>query len=103
MDLLLVAEDRGMTVPQSAVVKTGYVAVEAVSLKCRDRMAVGDVQSAMSRRMAAAPGQPWPCPVGEWDGERFYISDGRHEYIAALMLGCTHILVAWIDPAAGVV
>lgn len=84
-----------MTVPAGEVVHTGYVRIDNVRMACRDRMAVGDVERAMQRRMAAAPGQPWPCPVGEWDGERFTVVDGRHEYVAALMLGAEWLLVAW--------
>lgn len=98
---LLIAEDRGMTVPAGAIVQTGYVRVDLVTLLCRDRMAVGDVERAMQRRMAAHPGQPWPCPRGEWQGDRFAIIDGRHEFVAALMLGCEYILVAWVGPREG--
>lgn len=87
-----------MVVPAGATVCTRYVPIWAITLACRDRMAIGDVDRAMQRRMACAPAQPWPCPVGEWQGDRFAIFDGRHEFIAALMLGVEHILVAWIDP-----
>jgi hypothetical protein len=38
----------------------------------------------------------WPPINGKWDGDRFIVMDGRHEYLAALMLGWTHILVSWI-------
>ena len=97
MSPVSVAEDRSMAVPAGATVRTGYVPVEDVALACRERMAIGDVERAMQRRMSCAPGQPWPCPVGEWKGGRFWISDGRHEYVAAVMLGCSHLLVAWIE------
>lgn len=93
---VMIGEDRSMTVPQGRVVKTAYVPIDRVYLGNRSRMGVGDVERAMQRRMAASPGQPWPCPVGEWDGDRFRIADGRHEYVAALMLGDQFILVAWI-------
>lgn len=100
MPALHIAEDRSLLVPAGATIKTAYVSVDDCVLACRDRMAVGDVDAAMKRMMAAAPGQPWPCPVGEWDGTRtkvFKIFDGRHAFIGALMLGCSHILVAWIE------
>lgn len=100
MNPLRIAEDRGMTVPAGQTVSTRYVHVDAVSLACRDRMAVGDIERAMQRRMAAAPGQPWPCPIGTWEGDRFRIIDGRHEFVAALMLGCEYVLVAWIEEKA---
>jgi hypothetical protein len=41
--------------------------------------------------------QRWPCPVGHWEGERFVITDGRHQYVAALMLGLEFLLVAWTE------
>lgn len=91
------AEDRSMLVPPGCIVRTGYVAVEAVTLACRDRMAIGDVKIAFERLLQFGENQPWPCPRGEWSGERFTIVDGRHEYVASLMLGRSHILVAWIE------
>jgi hypothetical protein len=65
---------------------------------------VGDVDRAFQRRLQHQPDDAWPPPVGEWeddsDGARtFVIHDGRHEFIAALMLGSREILVAWIEDA----
>lgn len=92
---LLIAEDRSLVVPPGSRVETGYVRIDLVRLACRDRMAVGDVERAY-RRLLGTPGQPWPPPVGAWDGQRFVVYDGRHEYVAALMLGVEHLLVAWV-------
>lgn len=97
MTPLRIAEDRGIVVPSGGRVLTEYIPIFTVILACRDRMAVGDVERAMQRRMSCSPDQPWPCPVGEWRGDRFAIFDGRHEYVAALMLGVEHLLVAWIE------
>lgn len=94
---LLVPEDRSMVVPTGSIVRTDYVQIENIALACRDRMAVGDVERAMQRRMSCAPDQPWPCPRGEWREEKFWVVDGRHEVIAAMMLGSSHILVAWVE------
>lgn len=94
---LVQLEDRGMAVPAGVIVRTAYVPVGDVVLACRERMAVGDVAEAYQRRLNCQPGQPWPCPVGEWQGSRFAIRDGRHEFIAALMLGCQYVLVAWLE------
>lgn len=99
---LRVAEDRGLLVPAGAVVQTAYVPVGDITMANRERMAVGDVDAAYRRRLACQPGQPWPCPVGQWQGGRFQIHDGRHEFIAAQMLGCEFLLVAWMEgPAHG--
>jgi hypothetical protein len=99
------AEDRSLAVPPGALVRTGYVSVWDVKLGCRERMAVGDVKGSYERRLQLGDHQPWPCPRGVWEGEegksQFVIHDGRHEYVAALMLGQDFILVAWPDAQAG--
>jgi hypothetical protein len=90
-----VAEDRSLAVPPGQRVVTGYVHVDEIRLACRARMAIGDVDRAYQKRLQLGPNQPWPCPRGYWDGVRFVLLDGRHDFVAALMLGQTHILVAW--------
>ena len=99
MTAVAIAEDRSLVVPAGQLVRTGYVAVEAVTLACRDRMALGDVREAFERQLQLGAAQRWPCPRGHWSGERFIIVDGRHEYVAALMLGRSHLLVAWTEMA----
>ncbi len=89
--------DRCINVPPGQVVQTGYVDVFRVRLACRERMAVGDVDRAFQKLLRAGHHQPFPCPVGAWDGDTFILHDGRHEWIASLMLGKTHILVAWLS------
>lgn len=90
-------EDRSMVVPAGKVVCTGYVAIDKIRMACRDRMAVGDVAAAYQKILCLGDTQRWPPPVGSWDGSTFVITDGRHEYIASLMIGRAHLLVAWID------
>jgi hypothetical protein len=94
--------DRAIAVAPGHVVRTDYVRVEDVVLACRERMAIGDVDRAFQKRLQIGDHQPWPCPRGAWreDG-RFEIVDGRHEYVATLMLGHSHILVAWEEPRSG--
>lgn len=94
-------QDRTISVPPGHTIATAYVPVDAVRLACRDRMALGDVDLAYQRRLQMGDHQPFPCPTGRWEGDRFVIHDGRHEYIATLMLGISHILVAWIVPPSG--
>ena len=98
MPPLLVAQDRAIAVPQGWTVSTGYVDVFKVRLACRARMAVGDVDRAYQKRLQAGDAQPFPCPNGEWDGDEFELHDGRHEWVAAVMLGQSHLLVAWLVP-----
>lgn len=97
MNPLLVAEDRGLAVPLGALVVTAYVPIHRIRMACRERMAVGDVDRAYQRLLQSAPSQPWPPPVGSWEGETFVVADGRHAYVAALMLGFAALFVAWVE------
>lgn len=101
MGAVAIAEDRTMAVPPGKIVRTGYVAVGMVDLSCRERMTPGDVKAAYERLLQLGDRQPWPSPCGTWNGNRFIIEDGRHQFIASLMLGKTHIFVAWLDDNAG--
>ena len=94
---IALVEDRSIAVPNGAVIRTGYVDVFLCRLACRERMAVGDVNGAYQRRIQLGDRQPWPCPRGHWQDGVFVIVDGRHEWVAAVMLGLSHILVAWIE------
>lgn len=97
--------DRSLRVPAGCIVLTGYVPVHRVRLGCRDRMAVGDVETAYRKRLQLGAAQEWPPPRGRWenddtDGARqFVIEDGRHAYVAALMCGLDFLLVAWVEDA----
>lgn len=94
-----VAEDRSISVPAGKRVIADYVPIDQVMLGCRDRMAIGDVDIAYRRRLQLGwkQAQPWPPPRGHWLGDRFVIDDGRHEFVAALMLGQEYLLCAWIE------
>lgn len=92
-----IAEDRSISVPPGKLIKTGYVRVFNCEFACRERMAFGDVKAAFEKSLQLGDHCAWPCPKGHWEGERFVIIDGRHEYIAALMLGKEYILVAWLE------
>ena len=93
-------QDRSISVAPGQRVVTGYVPIEQITMACRARMAVGDVEAAYRKQLALGDHQAFPCPNGRWDGERFILLDGRHAFVAALMLGMTHLLVAWTEGAA---
>lgn len=97
---LVTVADRSFAVPPGHVVRTGYVDVFKVRHACRARMAVGDVGGAYQKRIQSGEASPFPCPNGHWDGDVFVIEDGRHEHVAAMMIGIGFMLVAWIEPAA---
>lgn len=96
---VLTAEDRSVAVPPGHVIRTEYVHIDHVELACRDRMAVGDVKIAYERQLQLGSHQRWPCPRGHWANGNFVIADGRHQFVAALMLGLEWLLVAWVEPA----
>lgn len=98
MSALALVSDRGMSVPPGHTVQTAYVDIYEIRMACRERMAVGDVDRAFQKLIQLGGNSPFPSPYGRWleDGA-FEIIDGRHEFIASLMLGKTHILVAWIQ------
>lgn len=97
MDAVAIAADRSLLVEPGQLVKTAYVDLFRCRLACRDRMAVGDVATAYQKLLQLGDKSAWPCPNGQWDGDTFEIHDGRHEYVAALMLGRTHLFVAWVE------
>lgn len=97
MEPVAISADRSLLVKPGKVVKTGYVDVWKVRLACRERMAVGDVSAAYQKLLQLGDSSEWPCPVGEWDGETFVVHDGRHCWVASVMLGKTHMLVAWME------
>lgn len=90
-----------MLVPPGKIVRTDYVSVWNVKLACRERMAAGDVAAAFEKLLQTGSNSPWPCSRGHWEGEphksKFVIVDGRHEYVASIMLGKEFILVAWVE------
>ncbi|TPN16226.1 hypothetical protein FJ973_05915 [Mesorhizobium sp. B2-1-3] len=96
IDGVALTADRSMLIPPGSIVETGYVAVEDVVMACRDRMAVGDVDAAYRKKLQLGFSQSWPPPRGYWQDNRFIVVDGRHEYVAALMLGHSHLFVAWV-------
>lgn len=90
-------QDRSISVPPGQRVITGYVPIEQITIANRARMAVGDIDIAYRKQLALGDHQAFPCPNGQWDGARFIIADGRHAFVAALMIGLTHLLVAWTE------
>lgn len=91
------AVDRSLRVPAGSVIVSGYVDVWKCRLANRERMAPEAVAAAWQKLLQLGADSLHPCPNGHWDGDEFVIHDGRHEYVAAVMLGREQILVAWVD------
>lgn len=91
------AEDRSMVVPMGCIVKTGYVRVKDIRLENNSGMSLLAVEKKYHRRLCLGEEQPWPTPVGYWEDGEFFVTDGRHDVIAAILIGLQFILVAWVE------
>jgi len=91
----------GPYVPPGHVVRTGYVPVHDVvcHVTGSHQLNPAAVERAYRDQLAADDAQPWPPPTGYWRADgRFVLTDGRTRFVAALMLGRTHVLAAWLEP-----
>lgn len=57
------------------------------------------VEAKFRRFLNLGDNSAWPPVVGHWSEDRFIVMDGRHEYLAALMIGRTRIFVCWLATA----
>jgi hypothetical protein len=89
-----------MMIDEGHVMRSAYVKTAEIVFPMGGRpMAVASVEEKV-RRASAYPGREfYPLPVGKWVERRFHLWDGRHRYIAALMLGQETMLVCWTEPA----
>lgn len=98
---VMVAEDRSMCVQPDQIVRTAWVDIDLCKLGSRMPMSPEAVEKKFRRLLNLGDAAPWPPVVGHWEGERFLVDDGRHDYLAALMLGRERLFVCWLDQAAG--
>jgi hypothetical protein len=91
-------------VPPGHCVRTGYVPIPDVVCLARPghQLLPAEVERAYRRQLELGDQQPWPPPTGYWRSDRrFVLTDGRNRYVASLMLGLEHLLVAWLIPLSG--
>ena len=91
----------GRTVPAGHIVRTGYVALHDVVCYAPygHQLLPAEVERAYRRQLDLGSEQPWPPPSGYWRRDRrFVLTDGRNRFVASLMLGMEHLLVAWLVP-----
>jgi len=87
-----------MIIPAGQVLKTGYVrTADVVFPMTGAAMSITEVKEKITQFTAIKEAQAYPLPVGRWEGGRFLLWDGRHRYIASLMLGREKMLVAWLE------
>jgi hypothetical protein len=96
---VIVAEDRSMCVQPHQLVRTAWVDIDLCRLGFRMPMSPEAVEKKFRRLLNIGECAPWPPVVGHWEGERFVVDDGRHDYLAALMLGRDKLFVCWLDAA----
>ena len=96
---VMVAEDRSMCVQPDQIVRTAWIDVDLCVLGSRLPMSPEAVEKKFRRLLNIGDAAPWPPIVGHWEGERFLVDDGRHDYLAALMLGRERVFVCWLDGA----
>lgn len=95
-----VAEDRSLSVRPDQVVKTAWIDIDLCRLGCRVLMSPEAVEAKFRRFLNLGANSAWPPVVGHWDGDRFVVADGRHEYLAALMIGRDKLFVCWLETAS---
>lgn len=89
--------DKSLSVPPGKKVVTDYVHIDKVKMACKDKMAIGDVNEKYQLVLQNAPNCIFPAPVGHWDNDRFVVVDGRHTFMAYVLLGYEYILVSWME------
>jgi hypothetical protein len=97
---VMVAEDRSMCVQPDQIVRTAWVDIDLCKLGCRVPMSPEAVEKKFRRLLNLGDAAPWPPIVGHWEEERFLVDDGRHDYLATLMLGRERLFVCWLDQRA---
>ena len=91
----------GPAVPPGHVVRSGYVPIHDVVCETGPghQLLPAEVERAYRRQLELGDQQGWPPPTGYWRRDRrFVLTDGRNRYVASLMLGVEHLLVAWLVP-----
>lgn len=93
---------QAVIVPAGHIVVSGHVRTKEIVFPdhCAP-MAIASVKEKIDQFTHIKTGEAYPLPLGAWQDGRFHLWDGRHRYIAALMLARETMLVAWIEKAAG--
>jgi hypothetical protein len=94
---VVVAEDRSMCVQPHQLVRTAWVDIDLCRLGFRMAMSPEAVEKKYRRLLNIGDCAPWPPIVGHWEDGRFVVCDGRHDYLAALMMGRDKLFVCWLE------
>lgn len=94
-----VAEDRSMCVQPNQTVRTAWIDIDKCKLGSRTMINPEAVEKKFRRLLNMGDAAAWPPIVGHWEGDRFVVDDGRHEYLASLMIGREKLFVCWLEDA----
>jgi hypothetical protein len=86
-----------MHIPKGHILKSAYIPIEDIVFTCDVPMGVEGVRDKINQWLSHKEGQSYPLPVGEWKDGKLHLWDGRHRYIAALMLARKSMLIAWVE------
>ena len=92
-------EDRSLAVRPGQLVRTAWINIDEARLGCRVTMSPEAVEKKFRRLLCLGDCAPWPPIVGHWEAGRFVVCDGRHDYLAALMIGRARLFVCWLEEA----
>ena len=95
---MITASDRTLIVPPGQTVMTAWIDIDVCVLGCRVLMAPEAVEKRFRVLLNLGECAEWPPIVGHWrcDG-RFAVDDGRHTYLASLMIGRRDLFVCWLS------
>lgn len=99
MNAVVDVVDRSMCVRPDQNVRTAWININVCELGNRSRMSPEAVEAKYRRLLCMGDDAPWPPIVGHWEQDKFIVMDGRHEFVASLMLGRTRLLVCWVERA----
>jgi hypothetical protein len=94
-----VIEDRSMCVQPGEGVTADWIDIDCCRLGSRVQMSPEAVEKKFRKLLQQDQAGSWPPIVGHWNGARFVVDDGRHEYLAALMIGRARLFVCWLGKA----
>ena len=88
-----------MCVQPHQLVRTAWVDIDLCRLGFWMAMSPEAVEKKFRRLLNIGDCAPWPPVVGHWEDGRFLVDDGRHDYLAALMIGRDKLFVCWLETA----
>lgn len=84
-------------VPGNSILKYGYAKHGKIRFSHYGGVYLPAIQDYITKFRDWAGDQPMECSSGYWDGDTFVIENGRHRYIALLILGHQEFLVRWYE------